>query len=296
MTAFMGRLVRRAVKALVPDLVRDADLGQYARDWVLPRQGGPADRSPHVPATWVGRLGIDMEDEPQLARIRRWETSYADLFASLREDPRINTQCRGRSWLHNGTYATPDAEIYAAMILDYRPTSIVEVGAGFSTLIARAAVTRLASACAITVVDPEPRTDVGGAADIQIAECVEALPTDRLPFGERTLLFIDSSHIARPGGDVPYLYDVLLPRCPVGTLVHAHDIFVPYDYPRRYQERWYTEQYVLHAMLAHSPRYRVVCATHYMSRQYPEVMRRTFGDVVGRDDGYHGASFWFEVR
>jgi len=237
-----------------------------------------------------------MEDDAQLARIQRWATSYADLFAGLRADSRINTLCWGQSHLHNGTYATPDAEIYAAMILDYRPLSIVEVGAGFSTLIARAAVTRLAKSCAIIVVDPEPRTDVRDAADVWISECVEALSTERLPLGERLLLFIDSSHIVRPAGDVPYLYDVVLPRCPAGTLVHVHDIFLPYDYPRRYQERLYTEQYVLHAMLAHSPRYRVVCATHYMARRYPEAMRTTFGDVVGRDDGYHGASFWFEVR
>jgi hypothetical protein len=227
--------------------------------------------------------------------MRRWATShYADPFVNLRENARINTLCLGRSHLHNGTYTRPDAEIYATMIFDYRPTTIVEIGAGFSTLIARAAMTRLENTCEIIVVDSEPRTDVGGTADVQITECVETLPVDRLPLGERTLLFIDSSHIVRPGGDVPYSYDLLLPQCPVGTLVH--DIFVPYDYPRRSHERLYTEQYVLHAMLAHSPRYRVACATHYMARRYPEAMRSAFGDVVGRDDGYHGASLWFEVR
>ena len=71
---------------------------------------------------------------------------------------------------------------------------------------------------------------------------------------------------------------------------------MPYDYPRRYQERLYTEQYVLHAMLAHSPRYRIMCVTHYLARRYPEAMRAAFGDVVALDDPYYGASFWFEVR
>ena len=104
------------------------------------------------------------------------------------------------------------------------------------------------------------------------------------------------SHVTRAGGDIPYLYNVLLPSVPAGTLVHVHDIFLPYDYPVRYQQRLYTEQYVLHALLAHAERYRVVFATHCMSRQHPDAMRATFGGIVALDDPYFGASLWFEVR
>jgi hypothetical protein len=295
MKPFMGRLIRRAMEALAPNMVRDADLGRYARDWVLPRCGGLLDPSTYVPAARMGHLGIDMEHNAQIARIQRWATAYTDLFAGLREDPRINTQCPGKPCIHNGMFSTPDAESYAAMILDVRPRHIVEVGAGFSTLIARAAVDTLSLACRITVVDPEPRTDVAGAADTVVRARVEERGLEDVLCDDGLLLFIDSSHITRAGGDIPYLYTMVVPTLPAGTVVHVHDIFLPYDYPAEYRRRLYTEQYVLQALLADSPRYQVLLATHWLSREYPTVSQEAFGDVVGRDALYFGASLWFRV-
>jgi hypothetical protein len=48
---------------------------------------------------------------------------------------------------------------------------------------------------------------------------------------ENDILFIDSSHMIRPQGDV--LTEVLewLGRLRPGVLVHFHDIFTPRDYP-----------------------------------------------------------------
>ena len=53
------------------------------------------------------------------------------------KDARINTRALGQPYIHNGMYHTPDAEIYASMILQHNPPQIIELGAGFSTLIAR---------------------------------------------------------------------------------------------------------------------------------------------------------------
>ena len=44
-------------------------------------------------------------------------------------------------------------------------------------------------------------------------------------------LFIDSSHISKVGSDVNFLIFKILPRLPVGTFVHFHDIFWPFEYP-----------------------------------------------------------------
>jgi hypothetical protein len=269
---------------------------QYVEDWLIPREVDGADAASYVPADRVPHVGIEMSDAAQLERLRTWGKSYAGFFARLREDPKINTRCLGRNYLHNGTYPTPDAEVYAAMIFDFRPLTILEIGAGYSTLIARKTARELAEPCRVIAVDPEPRTDLAGEADAVIARHVEAIPLETLPVGRRSLLFIDSSHIVRSGGDVPYIYNALLPSLLAGTLVHVHDIFLPYDYPAMYKRRLYTEQYVLQALLSHSDRYRVVFATHYMTRKYPEAMRAIFGDVVGREDCYYGASFWLEVR
>ncbi len=290
-----ARIVRSVIRRVAPDLAREVEANRYVRDWVVPRESEVRDPSPHVPGGMIGGAGIDLRVPDQLERLARWQRAYPRVFDELRRDPRINTECQGKPYLHNGTYATPDAEIYAAMILDARPRTIVEIGAGFSTRIARRAARLLPERCSIVVIDPEPRTDVADDADTVIVRPVEEAPMTVFPPGERYLLFIDSSHVTRAGGDIPYLYNVLLPGVPAGTMVHIHDVFLPYDYPAQYKRRLYTEQYVLHALLTHTTRYRIVFATHWMSRQHPETMRETFGDIVGKDDRYYGASLWFEA-
>lgn len=47
---------------------------------------------------------------------------------------------------------------------------------------------------------------------------------------ENDILFIDSSHIIRPGGDVLFEYLEILPRLKKGVYVHIHDIFSPNNY------------------------------------------------------------------
>ncbi len=51
------------------------------------------------------------------------------------------------------------------------------------------------------------------------------------------LLFVDSSHVHKPGSDVETVFDVLIPGVPEGVFVHLHDIYTPYRYPRA----WYSE-------------------------------------------------------
>lgn len=46
------------------------------------------------------------------------------------------------------------------------------------------------------------------------------------------ILFIDSSHVAKPGGDILYEYFKIIPRLQSGVLIHIHDIFYPFTYPK----------------------------------------------------------------
>ncbi|MBP7864810.1 MAG: class I SAM-dependent methyltransferase [Acidobacteria bacterium] len=223
------------------------------------------------------------------------------LFARLRGDPGINPGFRGvdyaaRGLIHNGFYPTPDAELYAAMIRWFRPTAVTEVGSGYSTAVARAAVDHLGLPSKIRVIDPAPRRAVENLAHAVEYRRVEdsSLLAD-LP-GPGTLLFIDSSHVCRRGGDLPFLYCRVLPSLPPGVLVHVHDVFIPFDYPDVYVRMFYTEQYLLHAFLAGNPRCEVVFATHFMSRTRAAAMQAVFGEAVGREPIFNGASFWFQTR
>ena len=48
--------------------------------------------------------------------------------------------------------------------------------------------------------------------------------------GRNDILFIDSSHVIKPQGDVVFLYPTALPLLAPGVFVHAHDICTPRDY------------------------------------------------------------------
>jgi len=250
----------------------------------------------YVPSKERIGTGFDLREHEQVDRVSRWRGVHDELFSLLRSDPRINALAMGQDHLHNGQYPTPDAEVYAAMISDCRPRQIVEIGAGYSTAVARRTIDHLGLACDLTIVDPQPRAEVGDQADTIVRRRVEDVDIESLKLDAQTLLFIDSSHVLRARGDIPRIFHKLIPALPAGAMVHVHDIFIPFDYPDAYRLRLYGEQYVLWALLTHAPRYRVVFATHFMVREHAALMQEVVGPIVGKDPLYFGASFWFAVE
>ncbi len=109
------------------------------------------------------------------------------------------------------------------------------------------------------------------------------------------VLFIDSSHIAMPGTDVDRLFLDILPRLAAGTLVHIHDITLPYAYPATWNWRGYNEQLIVGALLQGGG-YELVFASHYVARHLlsgakPEILSR-----VPLHSGAHETSLWLRKR
>jgi hypothetical protein len=249
-----------------------------------------------VPSRQLGHVGFELDEVAQLERLRGW-TRLGAVFHALRTDPRINTTRFGEPSIHNGQYATPDPEVYAGMLADHEPATVLEIGAGFSTLIARRTIEELGLGTRIHVIDPEPRTDVADVADRLLRRRIEDVPVADLPLEPGSFLFVDSSHVTRALGDVPHLFNVVIPALPAGVVVHVHDVFTPFDYPGAYRARLYSEQYVLQALLAGAAgRFHTLFATHWMTRAHLGEMRAVFGDGVAADDGLYGASYWFVTR
>src|SRR5581483_11082477 len=101
------------------------------------------------------------------------------------------------------------------------------------------------------------------------------VPAERLDehvitgLGLGDVLFVDTTHTVKTGGDVTRIVLEFLPRLAPGVLVHLHDIFLPYEYPREWvvqERRAYAEQYLLQAFLAFNPTYEVVFPAHAVTR------------------------------
>ena len=136
-----------------------------------------------------------------------------------------------------------DAAAAYAIVRATRPRRIVEVGSGHSTRFLARAVADGGLATRITAIDPQPRASLAGLAVQWVPQRVETVDAGSFAALEPgDILFIDSSHQLKPGSDVAFLMDEVLPRLASGVRVHFHDIFLPDDYPPEWAWRRYNEQ------------------------------------------------------
>jgi len=100
---------------------------------------------------------------------------------------------------------------------------------------------------------------------------VETLDPDFFEaLSENDFLFIDSSHVIRPQGDVLYEFQRILPRLKKGVIAHFHDIYTPMDYPERWivdEVKFWNEQYLLEVFLAgNRDGWNVLLASFFLSK------------------------------
>ena len=89
------------------------------------------------------------------------------------------------------------------------------------------------------------------------------------------LLFIDSSHVIRPQGDVIVEFLEILPVLKSGVIVHVHDIFTPKDYWDDIlvkDVRFWNEQYLLEAFLTFNKEYKVIGALNYLMHHHRDAL------------------------
>lgn len=176
----------------------------------------------------------------------------------------------------NDYFTSPDAEVAYALIRLLRPKRIIEVGSGNSTHLFREAITDGNLDTKLVSIDPSPRRDVGSVADEVICRRLEDVPPSELQdaLQPNDILFIDSSHEVRPGNDVVSLFLNVVPQLNTGVVIHVHDIFLPFEYPREWiiqnalNVNW-TEQYLVQAMLQGSHQFEVLWPGHFLQRTLP---------------------------
>src|SRR5262245_1888739 len=176
----------------------------------------------------------------------------------------------------NSYFSSPDAEVLYAIVRSCEPQVVVEVGSGNSTRLIRQAIIDGTAATKLISIDPCPRTNIEGLSDAIHKTPAEDIGLDELAswFKSGDILFIDSSHLVGTGSDVVFLYLGLIPRLPAGVLIHAHDIWLPYDYPRQWAEDYeWNEQYLVQAMLSFGCGFDVLWAGHYLEQTVAEFDR-----------------------
>jgi hypothetical protein len=143
--------------------------------------------------------------------------------------------------------------------------------------------------------DPYPgvaRPDLPGLTEL-VSVPAEELPTELFAeLGENDLLIVDTTHTVKTGGDVNHVVLDVLPRLGGGVLVHFHDIFLPWEYPRKWVEDYglyWAEQYLLQAFLSLNEEFEILYALYALARRRPSDLREL---VPNWRDGAVPGAFW----
>ncbi len=220
--------------------------------------------------------GIDWNIEGQLELLK--DFVYAGELQSLparSDDPTV--YC-----LENNTFASGDAEFWYQMVRAQKPSRIIEIGSGNSTLVARLAISenekeRPDYSCEHICVEPFEMPWLEQVGVKVVRSKVEDLGFeffDDLKGGD--VLFIDSSHVIRPEGDVLFEYLELLPRLNSGVIVHVHDIFSPRNYLQEWLSQdvqFWNEQYLLEAFLAFNGAYEVLAGVNMLKNDHYDRLK-----------------------
>ncbi len=261
------------------------------------------------------RWGYVRPPHPQVAAVlERGRAGYRQVLESLaRAHPVLHgiahdreAAAPGAPFWNNGWFSVLDAAALVGFILERRPQRYLEIGSGHSTMFARAAIRAGGLTTRLISIDPKPRGAIDALCDHVVRAPLETVgpePFECLEAGD--ILFFDGSHRVFTNSDVTVFFLDVLPRVPPGVLIHLHDIFLPNDYPHSWNDRLYSEQYMLAAMLLCSdPPFRVVLPNHFvctdppLARQVREIFRAPPGQrdipFLYPGDDFPGVSFWLE--
>jgi len=220
--------------------------------------------------------GLDFRHEQQVALLSKFEA--ADMPEGLEKPASDDTKYS----LQNRNFGGGDADLWYNVIRHYKPARIVEIGSVHSTRVARLAIAKNGAVnasynCDHTCIEPYEMPWLEKLGIIIKREKLE--DTDHAIFtdlGENDILFIDSSHMIRPGGEVLMEFLQIIPRLKPGVIVHVHDIFTPREYPARWlkEPRFWNEQYLLEAFLSDNAEWDILLAGNYLAHAEPNAMEK----------------------
>jgi len=223
---------------------------------------------------------------------------FQEVFFQIK-DASIETDETQPAW-NNGFLPGLDIVALYSMIRLKKPAHYIEIGSGNSTKVAYKSIHDAQLPTRITSIDPFPRTSIDKLADTVIRYPVEILEDFTLfeKLQPNDILFIDNSHRCLPNSDATVCFLEILPLLKKDVIVHFHDIYLPYDYPQFMCDRFYSEQYVLAAMILANPmKFNPILPNYFISedQELKNILTDFWENPNLNGVERHGGSFWLEI-
>jgi hypothetical protein len=241
--------------------------------------------------------GIDIQVERQIDRLKTLSKHFRDFPFPPLPDSEF------RYHYQNSMYGLGDGLLLYAFLRHYRPQQLIEIGSGFSSALMLDTVDRHPETqTRFTFIEPLPR---------RLQRLLRPQDTERcriirknvqkvdLSFfkalNENDILFIDSSHVVKIGSDVSHILFEILPSLKRGVLVHFHDIWWPFEYPREMimEGRIWNEPYFLRSFLQFNHTFEIIYFASYLEKVHREVFLEQTPDHLC---GASGKSLWLRKK
>ena len=207
-------------------------------------------------------------DWPAQEKLLKQMLAHADEYFEMVEHGEARSNGGRDPMADSGMFPFEDRFALFSLVSMLKPARIIEIGSGDSTKVVNLAL-RAARAkdpgykCTHQCIEPYRASQIGISDNPPeiIAERLEKVGFDmfeQLQHGD--MLFIDSSHVIKPFGDVILELVHILPRLKPGVIVHIHDIVLPF-YLRSFledQHRHYAEADMLAAFLYGNTKWEIL--------------------------------------
>ncbi|TWW02281.1 class I SAM-dependent methyltransferase [Chitinophaga pinensis] len=218
--------------------------------------------------------GIDMNDQQQHALM-------TDLVEASKVIPFSSQPSQNgfRYYFDNKTYAHADGLVLFNILMKYKPKRVIEIGSGFSSSLMLDTNDKfLNNSIHFTFIEPNPSISLNRLlrqedyknTDVREQLVQQVDPQIFTTLQENDVLLIDNSHVSKTGSDVNYLMAEVLPILNKGVIVHIHDIFYPFEYPKEWlfahKLNW-NEIYTVHNFLLFNSAFEILFFSDYMQQQ-----------------------------
>ncbi len=239
---------------------------------------------------------IDMRYEEQVALYKELARYY--MFWPYQDAPRDTL----RYYSDNVYFGHADGYWLYAFLRHFKPKRVVEVGSGFSSCLMLDAKDHYLKDVQLTFIEPNPerllsvikpqeRRNIRLLQDL--VQNVDTACFQELEAGD--ILFVDNSHVGKLGSDVLYLFHTILPQLKSGVIIHLHDIFFPFEYPREWIENGHlawNECYFLRSFLQYNTSFEVLLFGHWFGLKHVDLLEQ-HTPICAKNIG---GSFWMRKK
>ena len=227
-----------------------------------------------------GLAGIDFNVDKQISLLQELSKFFTEHPFSDEKNHYT------RYYFNNNFFTKTDGLILYSIMRHFQPKKIIEVGSGFSSCM-MLDVNQLcfSNGVDLTFIEPFPERFLENVKTSDnytlYKEKVQDVGMNIFCSLKRDdILFIDSSHVSKTGSDVNHLFLRIIPQLNSGVIIHIHDIFFPFEYPKQWVVKgWaWNEIYFLRALLVNNRELEVLLFCDYLVSELPSEVKTIMND------------------